>query len=672
MRIYTIIFLISLPFSLLFAQDDDSRHEIKFGKIEDEAVAMTTYAPDPDAAAVVLYESGISRLGASGGDMKVTFDFVRRIKILKESALDQADWQISYDGERDILGRIQGYTYNMGEDGKVERVSLNNSDIYEEALEGEYRVRKFSMPQVKVGSVIEIKYRMTYGDYTLLRDWCFQKEIPVVYSEYTTMIPNWFRYITMTRGAFGSVKTERENYSENATFTYGQQSQQQERANILMEGNATTYWLADVPAFKSEPYTTTPEDFLCCAKFQLASINIPGESYNEVLGTWPIVARQLLDSEYFGSPFGRKPRVEDWVDPASWQQANTPERKIATLFRTVQQTLTWDGDYGFTTDLSYKDLSTTKTGNSATLNLLLWKLLEDAGIEAHPVLISTRKNGRMQNVYPLIDQFNHVVVFAKAGENWIPMDASHPLVSPGMLPTNALNHMGFMIIPDNAQWINISPYFKDSRMFMLEFDLSDEGLLKGNAAILSKDYDAIATQAAFLRKEGDESTFIQHHFFGDMSQAAISDPSVEPDTTQAHQIKVKCRMETNEYVQVAADFLYLQPLLSQTMDENPFKLEERAYPVDFACPLERKVIALYHLPDGYEPETLPAPIRLALPNKGGMFIYTINHLGHDLQVVSELRIDQPTFLPEQYPAIKQFFQLVVDKHSEQIVLKKTS
>ena len=57
------------------------------------------------------------------------------------------------------------------------------------------------------------------------------------------------------------------------------------------------------------------------------------------------------------------------------------------------------------TNKSVKDLLSSKTGNSAEINLFLAGMLNAAGIEAYPVITSTRSNGKIQSDYPFLQPF---------------------------------------------------------------------------------------------------------------------------------------------------------------------------------------------------------------------------------------------------------------------------
>src|SRR3546814_17704786 len=59
--------------------------------------------------------------------------------------------------------------------------------------------------------------------------------------------------------------------------------------------------------------------------------------------------------------------------------------------------------------------------------------------------------------------------------------------------------------------------------------------------------------------------------------------------------------------------VYLPVLLLNKVDENPFKLKERYYPVNFGAGWEIQNLVNIRLPDNYEATSLPQPIGVSLP-----------------------------------------------------------
>ena len=118
------------------------------------------------------------------------------------------------------------------------------------------------------------------------------------------------------------------------------------------------------------------------------------------------------------------------------------------------------------------------------------------------------------------------------------------------------------------------------------------------------------------------------------------------------------------------DFIYFSPSIYNSFEENPFKLEERVYPVEIPYPFTEQFVFNLDLPEGYVVEELPEPTRVVLPNKGGSFLYMVKQNGQRLQIIRKIKVSQLEFTPEEYTAIKTFFDLIVAKNEAQIVLKK--
>jgi len=118
--------------------------------------------------------------------------------------------------------------------------------------------------------------------------------------------------------------------------------------------------------------------------------------------------------------------------------------------------------------------------------------------------------------------------------------------------------------------------------------------------------------------------------------------------------------------------IYLNPMQNQGEKENPFKLEIRKFPIDFATPIEETYLFSYTIPEGFKIEEQPKNAIISLPENGGRFVYSITNVGNTINVVSKLLINRPNFAAEEYPYLKQFYDLVIAKHAEQIVLKKAN
>ncbi|MNL83774.1 hypothetical protein D3C87_2115090 [compost metagenome] len=61
-----------------------------------------------------------------------------------------------------------------------------------------------------------------------------------------------------------------------------------------------------------------------------------------------------------------------------------------------------------------------------------------------------------------------------------------------------------------------------------------------------------------------------------------------------------------------------------------------------------------------------------LPDKGGKFSYQVRQTGNVIQVNSMIQVSRTRFSPEEYGHLKEFFERVVQKHAQPLVIKKKS
>ena len=87
-------------------------------------------------------------------------------------------------------------------------------------------------------------------------------------------------------------------------------------------------------------------------------------------------------------------------------------------------------------------------------------------------------------------------------------------------------------------------------------------------------------------------------------------------------------------------------------------------------PREESYLFNYTIPQGYKVEEQPKNVVLALPEKSGQFTYSVTTVGSTIMVTSKVVISRPSFNAADYPYLKEFYNQVVAKHAEQIVLKK--
>jgi len=120
------------------------------------------------------------------------------------------------------------------------------------------------------------------------------------------------------------------------------------------------------------------------------------------------------------------------------------------------------------------------------------------------------------------------------------------------------------------------------------------------------------------------------------------------------------------------DIIYINPMFDEGFTENPFISEQRAYPVEMPYTLDEIYVLRMEVPKGYEADVLPASTKVNLDENGNSFFeYILENINGVISLRSRIKITRSYFLPHEYKILHDFFTLVVNKHSEQIVFKRT-
>lgn len=642
--------LLTLFFSItLLAQ----KAPMKFGKVPAEDIAMKTYEADPNAPAVVLGDYGNIQFDIGPKGLQYRFNHHRRIKIFKRSEFDQGDISISYNRKYQNLGGIKAQVITPN----GEEIPLSRKDMFDENVVGDWMLKKFSLPNLEEGAVIEYKYELISGNLFSLREWYFQRDIPTRISELRTEMPDWLEYVYLFQGTDKLAVKENTNGSLSFNGSY-------------VDTEKNRYVAENIPALKSESYITTMDDYLMRIKFQLRELQIPGRIFETYFTNWQDVAKDLMLDNDFGGQITKKRNYKNLLAAITplLATASTEREKAQVIYDYLAQNIEWNEFYGVDANGSLDDAFNKKKANSGQLNLMMIALLKEMGITTYPVLISTRGHGKMFELYPILSQFNHTLVFAELDGEQLIIDVNNSQRPMGMPRISALNRKGWLVDPENPQWVNIIPE-KGVDIFMATFKVDTEGNITGNIKTSHSGYSGVSER--ITRLEDKEGKYWTERLAEKFADAEVTDIKFENVEVINKPLKDKMNFTIPNAAQATGDFIYISPAIYTNFDENPFKLEERTYPVDMPYPFKEQIIINIEIPEGYSVEDLPEVANIVLPNKGGKFQYLLNQQdSRNIQIISRLNIDQTYFEPTEYLAIKNFFDIIIEKQGEQIVLKK--
>ncbi|AOW18539.1 hypothetical protein LPB03_14225 [Polaribacter vadi] len=631
----------------------------KFGKVSKEELEEKFHPLDSTADASYLYKYRRSYFNYSDTQgFQLITEIHQRIKIYTKEGFEYATKSINYynpdSGERESVNSIKGYTFYL-KNGKVEKEKLSKDGIFQEKI-NEYNSRKkITMSKITEGCVLELKYTIVSPYPTSIEDVEFQKSIPIKKLKSQIEFPEYYTFKTIAKGYYSVPMTNTSKGSKIGNTNF--------RTEIF------NFEDENIPALKNnEAYVANINNYRGGVKFELAQTNFIsiGGDFKNYSNSWETVSKQIFKSTSFGSELDKSSYYKDDLEKILANNT-TDQDKIGAIFEFVKSQVKWNGFYGKYAEKGVRAAYKENTGNVADINLMLTSMLRSAGLEANPVLVSSRGNG--VPLFPTLNGFDYVISIVQFPDNsYVLLDATELYSLPNVLPVRALNWDGRIVTKDGtSSWVKLSStkHAIEDNMMMVKIsdDLIVEGLIRTkyenlNALNFRKNYNHIKEEE--LIKDYEENNNIETEEFKILNQEDIYKDIVR-----------NVKFSSEDLIEQIGNKLYIEPNLFLTKRENPFKLAERKYPVDFATAWRDINRVSIEIPEGYTVEKLPESFAIALPNNLGVFKYQVSQNGNKVKSLSILEFNSAMIPSEYYAYLKDFYSKLVKKQTEKIVLIKS-
>ncbi len=631
---------------LFIAASVEAQPDMKWGDIPDELLDMTEYPADPDAAAVIVGDVGEATVSSR---WEVRFERHRRVKILSEAGYDLGTVSLTYVDEDGLerISNIKGQTFVREPNGRVRRVKLDKGSIFHEDMPGGRKRVTFTLPALAPGAVIEFQYRVEAESPFFIPRWYFQDEEPTLYSAFEVESPGTLAYTFITQG--------------NPDFI-----ERTEEQGVRPDGNTShrRWAVANVPALREEQYMTTLEDYIQKIDAQLVQYYRSGHGAVDVIKTWPQLAKELEDATDFGRALRVNNRVKEQA-AALTAGLTSNEEKARALYDFVRTSVVWDGRRNAFADRELQDVLASKRGTSSEINLLLTALLREAGLPAQPALLSTRSHGSVIRIYPLLTQFNSTVAAYKQGGRWHLLDATDPLRPMEMLPFDALGGEAWLV-SDN-EWV-MTRTGTGEHAVRIDAALGPDGTLTGTLRSERLGYSALRARQQ-VQDLGAE-TYVAEHLVDDVAGIETHSVTVSGQDDDTQPLVTEVAFTVPGYGQAVGELMLFNPLVVMRTDENPFKLPNRSYPVDFGYPFKATYEAEITMPEGYAVDEVPPDALMLLPVRAGGYERAVEAEGNVLRVTAETQFNRSVFEPNLYDGLKSFYEKSVAADAETVVLTR--
>lgn len=627
----------------------------QFGQIGHPEKYMLSYDKDKEAEAVVLFDKGFSRFIEPLLGFQIEFKRQTRIKILSESALEWAEVEIPLyrgKGNYESVKGIVAVTFNV-ENGAVSTTALEETDIFEEKINDYWVVKKFTMPNVKKGSIIDYTYTVTSESVFSLPDWDFQWEIPVLYSRYEIRQIPFYDYMSLMQGDM--------QFSEKRSYV--DRSQKHEFAGVTYHEMVCVFEKKDIPAFYDEAYITSSDDYITKLEFQLAKINPPTGQSKEILSTWEIMKSKYLKSENAGKYVKKSAKsASKLMDMPALLLLPELERFDAVM-EFVKANYSWNKYNGKYAARTVKEFNKEKIGDAAELNLFSIGLMQALELDAYPVISSTRSHGKVKLDYPFNDFFNYVLIGVNIDGQSILSDATDPLLDNQSIPMACINDKGLVMKegPD-PQWLSLATTKASVLREEIQIDFEDEYTQNVTCNVFAKDYYA----SSFRSKYGNHTEHIIDHLKDEGYNCKSSDVEIKNYNEKYKPYELTFTFHPE--VEKVNDKIYISPFFVECDQTIPFKQRTRTYPIDFTYPRLKEFSSVINVPEGYTVDFLPEKRTIS----NALFELRYEPIIHenDVEVQFSYHFKKAVYSARDYSKIKFFFKEIVKKGNEKVVLVK--
>ncbi|PWJ42201.1 DUF3857 domain-containing protein [Sediminitomix flava] len=629
----SIFLIVSLLFfySNVFAQSK----LMKWGVVPKEHLEMTVAPFDSAAHAVVLSEYGAYEFSRT--TFPIRLYYTKRVKLMDTDGIDEfGTVKIPFyqkDGKENITKIRAHVIKNKG--GVAQKIEVPKKNIVkDEGMYGWADV-KIAFPQLEVGDIIEWKYTFNSARYWAIDPWKFQSDYPTIRSE------------VVVKSIDSSLDFK--------FFLNGSNSKS------LYDKSKSKFLLENQPPLKDEPFVANPDDYKDIVYFQLAGYKKFGStvSYESFLNTWDELASDYyLDTDV--RTYFRDRKYEDIL--ALIPKGESDIDYIKNIRSYAVSNFGWNDRWGISPKQTYNELLKSKSGSIPELNLHLCGLLQAAGFKVTPLLISSRSNGKLFSIAPLLTQFDYLLCYLELDDKNYVLDATHKNLPYNVLPKEAWVEKGLYLVKKEAKIIDLDVQgtkFINRNNILVE--VKSDGTLEASANNIYSGYNSVNVRSGINNKGLEE--YLEQRIYEE--EAELDSSSVTNLADPEKPLSVFSRV----IKEVGKGKVFIQPKEFFPLRENPFTQEKRFLPIEIANDRAIRSSIQFKVPEGYEITSFPEVLNITLPSKIGKFTFiSKKSFDRELQMMIMFNLKKVTVNPEYYQYFREFYIQLLAKLNESIVI----
>jgi len=627
----------------------------KFEAPSKELLSRKESSIDPSAVATIIYHQ--CKAGYKDRPLELEIIHKKQIQIHTPEGESYADFNIPLyktSSKREKIGFVRATSYYLEQDGSITKKKLSKKEMYKNEASDYLDEFRFALPNVKPGTIINVEYQITSPFLYAMPRHYFQHYIPTEYSEFRIDVPQYFSFTPIATGLLPlDTKKTRSGYK------------------IVAQ---------NLPASIEDDYVLNSNDYRSSIKYELQSVDLPGTVPQKFSKDWPTIGENLYKEDGFGKQMNNTIKELEYLVQEA--QSKTYDEKLKFIYEFVRTNYSME-EYGSIYKNATKKLLKSNTGSVRDINMLMINLLRKVDIEATPLLTRVRSQGLLNPSYPTLTNLSYVLAHVVTSEGkTLLLDATskdHPL---GCLPYRAINFSGLLIKADGkSEIITIENpnIYKTTKQVAFEFS-EDLSSIKGEGITRLSDLAAISYCQDQKENESDDNQ--SFYYTTDEVDAELEEEeeddfenvmeinSIENVKDIYKDIDIKYESESFDLFKKLGNEIFIEADLNEGLSENPWKEENRIYPIFFNKKGNLSRSLTLEIPDGWQISSLPEPITLSGQDKITRFVYSAAVDKNTIRITYLLSVRQSIILPTQYASFKKFLDMVIEKQDEKIILSR--
>lgn len=611
----------------------------------DEFDLQTLATPDEfrEHGAVIILDEGKVEVPDGENYFVTEYEHHRLIKILNQSGFAYANVSIPYNQSAKITS-LRART--IAPDGKITVVDADK--IFDITLYPRFiffsdqRAKILTFPGVEENCLIELRYKMTIKNQTLVHSWSFQDYIPTLISRFSLRLPS---FLDIEHKLYNtSIETARDETSHATKTTY------------LWEGRN----LAAI-----EPEIAMPS-----AKHIAARLTLSPLGFN----TWADVATWY--HELSGPQMKSNPEIDQLVAQLTAEKS-TSEDKLREIYDWVRDQIRYVaveiGIGGFKPH-SAAEVFKNRYGDCKDMTTLLCAMARSAGIEMNQALISTMQNGVADTSLCSPFHFNHVIAHCPSlGDSGLWLDATKKGTPFGTTAWYNQGIQAFVIDRDGkGKFIKTDRDQPSQNFHRLEWqvtiDSSGSGIVQGRSvfggALAGEIRQDFFYAGERIQRKWIEAYLTQHCPLDQLDSFAIS--GLQPFTDP---LVIEYAFRTQDLVRFENEQIILQPAsILRTELPDLFYSAERRNPIQLSYGFKKDCTIDFLVPKDWQ---LLSKKKWNLINSDyGYYTYKIQAQEGSLQYQGSFVMEDTWIRPQNYTDFKNFMDRIRQNEQQFLLMDR--